>query len=144
VAVTIDFVENPARWIAAWGAILDESPTFEAAAAGWGEGFDGSLLLWVQGDDELADPPSFYVEPVDGGIRETRVVEDPGDVDAGFRLSGPYSVWRRLIQGEIHPEEAVTGGQLAFDGDLAIAMQYREAVRIMTAAASAIDTRLPD
>jgi hypothetical protein len=141
--MAIDFVETPGEWIAAWKAILDESPTFDEAAAGWGVGFDGSILLAVEGDDALADPPSFYVEPVDGSVAEARPVDASGEVEAGFRLSAPYTVWKRLIRGELGPEAAVAGGEFDFEGDLARAMQYREAMAIMTAAASVIDTEFP-
>jgi putative sterol carrier protein len=139
--VTIHFVEDAETWIEAWRTLLEESPNFEAAAAGWGVEFDGSILLSVE-DAPGVDPPSFYVEPHDGGIREARVVEGP--VEAGFALSAPLSVWQDLVRGEIAPTAAVTGGDVAFDGNPMVAMQYSEALEIMIAAASAIDTEFPE
>jgi putative sterol carrier protein len=138
--VTIHFVEDADTWIEAWRTLLEESPNFEEAAAGWGVEFDGSILLSVE--DAAVDAPSFYVEPHDGGIREARVVEGP--VEAGFALSAPLSVWKDLVRGEIAPAAAVTGGDVAFDGDPMVAMQYSEALEVMIAAASAIDTEFPD
>lgn len=138
--MTIDFLASPDRWIAAWRAILEESPTFETAAQGWGEGFDGSILLAVGPDGAAEDPPSFYVEPHDGGIETVRVLDDPEGADAGFRIAAPFRTWKRLIGGELHPEAAVSSGEFAFEGDPVLAMEYREAVTIMAAAASAIDT----
>lgn len=141
--MTIDFVESPERWLAAFQAILEESPTYGEAASGWGVDFDGSILLCVRGDANHPDPPSFYVEPVDGGVREARVVRDADAVEAAYRLSAPLEVWKRLVRGEIDPHEAVSDGRLSFEGDLATALEYREAVVIMTVAASAIDTEFP-
>jgi putative sterol carrier protein len=141
--MTIHFVDSPETWIRAWAAILDESPTFETAAAGWGEGFDGSILLSVVDDGTVADPPTFYVEPHDGGVREARVVADPSAVEAGFRLSASLETWERLVTEEIDPAMAVTGGELGFEGDPMVAMQYGDAVEIMIAAAAAIDTEFP-
>jgi putative sterol carrier protein len=139
----IHFVDSPGSWVRAWAAVLSESPTFEEAAAGWGEGFDGSILLSVVDDGTVVDPPAFYLEPHDGDVREARVVEDPGAVDAGFGLSAPLDTWKRLVRGEIDPAAAVTGGELGFEGDPMVALQYGEAVEIMVAAAAAIDTDFP-
>lgn len=142
--MAIHFVDSPETWIRAWAAVLEESPTFEEAAAGWGEEFDGSILLSVVDDGTVPDPPTFYLEPHDGGVREARVVEDPTAVEAGFGLSAPLDTWKRLVRGEIDPATAVMGDELGFEGNPMVALQYSDAVEIMVAAASAIDTEFPE
>jgi len=38
------------RWLEAYGRALDESQALDALASGWGVGFDGDVLLVIEGN----------------------------------------------------------------------------------------------
>jgi putative sterol carrier protein len=129
------------EWIAAWQDRLNDNDAYADAAAGWGVDFDGDFLFAIEPDGTYdGEPIYFFVELEDGTCHEAVSVSDPEVVDYGFALEGPYSVWKRLIQGDLDVVEAVMDGDLDAHGSKMRVLQYHEATVEMGETASNVDT----
>ncbi|PSQ18835.1 sterol carrier protein [Halobacteriales archaeon QS_8_69_26] len=140
----IDILDDPEAWITAWQEHLNDSDEYAEAGEGWGVDFEGSFLFEVTPAGALDEPMYFYVDPHDGEIREARVVDDPESVDYGFRYTGDFDSWKKLIQGEVGAIDGLMGGDFEVDGDMQKVLQYSQAATVMTGAAAEIDTEFPE
>jgi len=138
--MAIDIVEDSDEWIDEWQTKMNESEEYDDAGQGWGVDFNGSFIFEVEAEDGLEEPLYFYIDPVDGTVEEARTTDDPDGEDWGFWFSGPYSNWKKLIQGEVGAIDGLMSGAFNVDGDMQKVLQYSQASKIMTGMAAEIDT----
>lgn len=141
--MAINIVENPNEWIDEWQGKMNASEEYEEAGQDWGVGFNGSFIFEVEPDAGLETPLYFFIDPVDGTIKEARTTDSPEAEDWGFWFSGPYSNWKQLITGEVGAIDGLMSGAFNIDGDMQKILQYSQASKIMTGMAAEIDTDFP-
>ena len=89
---------------------LAASDPYRAAAASW----KGSLAFVLEPDGVagFAERRELFLDLAHGSSRAVRPAI-PGDVDsASFCLTGPATVWLRLLSGDLEPGVALMGGGL--------------------------------
>ena len=64
---------------------------------------------------------TLYFKVVDGVFTEISIREQPYP-DAEFRMSGTYSTYVKILQGETDPTTAIMRGDMQFHGNLMRAM----------------------
>src|SRR6185436_11914555 len=90
-AVTLDF--GSAAWAEALVAEINASSEYKNAAAKWGDGFNGNVLLVFDADASLPRRHALLVELAKGACQGASFTDDPQDPRAGFALRAPFSVW---------------------------------------------------
>jgi putative sterol carrier protein len=139
--MSITLPDEADQWLAAYHERLAANDDYTEAASGWGVDFDGDFVLHVRPDDVYdGDPITFFLELEDGAVHGSRVVDSPEAVDHGFSISGPYSEWKRLIQGEVGIVDGVMSGDFDAGGSKLTALQFQEALVEMGETATNIDT----
>jgi len=128
------------EWIEEWRERLNADETYEEVGAGWGVGFDGDFLFVVAADDRLPETKYYFVGLEDGKCTEVREVDDPDEVDVGFRYVGDYADWLRLNEGEIGPIDGLMSGVFDIEGDMQKVLQYSEAAVVMAETGREIET----
>lgn len=101
-----------------------------------GRGFASELAAIVLPEPPaLAEPFAIWARAVEGRVVEFRVLEDLDEVEEiepPYVARAGYSTWKRLIQGELDPIEAILHRQIQLSGDLEPIIeraQFKELVR---------------
>lgn len=137
-------IELPAEaeaWAESFRDRLNDNDAYAEAADGWGVGFDGDFVFEIEPDSIYDGEPLYlYLELRDGECLQTAVLDEPGDVAHGYALRGPYSDWKRIIQGEADIVASVMDGTLEADGSKMRALRYQNALVEMGETAARVET----
>ncbi|MDY6779610.1 MAG: SCP2 sterol-binding domain-containing protein [Halobacteria archaeon] len=138
-------------WIEEWKEKLNDNEEYAELGADWGLDFNGDFIFTIEPDvddfeddfsDDLADDGNLhYFVGLEGGkCTEVYLVEEPDDENYGFQITGPYSNWKKLCQGEIGAIDGLMSGKFELNGDMQKVMQYSDAAVTMVESATSIET----
>jgi putative sterol carrier protein len=85
-----------------------------------------------------------YVGLKDGKCTGMRLLKDPNEVQAGFRLAGPYDSWKKLAKAETDATKLVLTGKMKLQGDMSKVMRYIKATQQMGKISSQVPTLFVD
>ena len=130
-------------WAAALAEKLNVSSEYRNAAAKWGDGFNGNVLLVFEADAALATTRALFVELAKGSCRGASFVAGISHPDAGFGLRAPFSVWRDVLSRKTLAATAILTGKMQVEGDRMTLLKHTAAHRALIACAAALDTEFP-
>jgi putative sterol carrier protein len=131
-------------WAAALAAEINASSEYRNAAARWGDGFNGNVLLVFEEDARLAASQALLVELSKGACLGASFVAGVSDSRAGFGLRAPFSVWRDVLARKTLAATAILTGKMKVDGDAMTLLKHTAAHRALIACAAALDTEFPE
>ena len=99
-------------------------------------GFNATVEWVIQGAGERGDL-KFWTDIGDGKIIELM----PGEKEAQFIISGPYSLWKQIAEGEVDPLESIIDKRMSFEGDLPMLMRYMGMMDSLMETVMSIPTR---
>lgn len=128
------------EWADALERELNASSEYRNAAAKWGKGFNGNVLLALEADGAM--PRSFHllVRLAEGACRGCAFVEGPGHSEAAFVLRGAFSLWRQILENKTLAATAILTGKLKVEGDKMTLLKHTAAHRALVASCTTIDT----
>ena len=132
-----------ASWAEALRTEINRSSEYRNAAATWGDGFNGNVLLVFEPDAAMRQPRTLLVELARGTCQGASFVGDPADPRAGFALRAPFSLWRDILDRKTLAATAILTGRLKVDGDRMTLLKHTAAHRSLIACAAALDTEYP-
>ena len=130
-------------WAEALRAEINRSSEYRNAAAKWGDGFNGNVLLVFEPDAALAKRRTLLVELSKGSCQGASFVDDPEDARAGFALRGAFSVWKDILERRTMAATAMLTGKLKVVGDKMMLLKHTAAHRSLIGCAAALDTEYP-
>lgn len=130
-------------WAGALAAEINASSEYRNAAAKWGDGFNGNVLLVFDADATMVKPRSLLVELAKGTCHGAAFVEGASHPQAGFGLKAPYSVWRDVLERKTLAATAILTGKMKVEGDRMTLLKHTAAHRALVACAAALDTEFP-
>ena len=130
-------------WAAALVAGLNVSSEYRNAAAKWGDGFNGNVLLVFEADPTLGTTRALLVELSKGTCRGASFVPGVSHPAAGFGLRAPFSVWRDVLSRKTLAATAILTGKMKVEGDRMTLLKHTAAHRALVACAAALDTEFP-
>ena len=86
------------QWAAAMQDEVNCSSEYRNAAAKWGIGFNGNVLLCFEADQQLEHPVSLLVRLAGGTCEGAEFVRADSHPDAGFVLRGPFELWKSILE----------------------------------------------
>ncbi|MBM4188130.1 MAG: Fis family transcriptional regulator [Gemmatimonadetes bacterium] len=126
------------EWAKAWGAALNASPEYQAAAATW----EGSIAA-VATDD--AAPAAVFLDVWHGECRTARAATPDDVAQARFLLEAAPRAWRDLFEGRLAPVMGLMTGRIKVTrGELAALLPYTAAAKELIRLAGSIPTVYPD
>ena len=140
--MTLSF--GTAAWAAALVAEINASSEYRNAAAKWGDGFNGNVLLVFDADPTLPKTHALLVELAKGACAGASFVEGGTHPDAGFGLRAPFSVWKDVLSRKTLAATAILTGKMKVEGDRMTLLTHTAAHRALVACAAAIDTEFPN
>ena len=131
------------EWVAAWVALANRSPEFEASGSGW----EGALGLVIEADAErgVAGPVYVRLEGRDGKWIGSELGTSPALVEGTvFVLRGPYRRWKELVRQELDPTKGLLQGKLRIRGHLPDILKWTQSMAVLAELAGRIDTEFVD
>ena len=127
-------------WARALALEINGSSEYRNAAAKWGDGFNGNVLLVFDADAAMAQSRALLVKLEKGACRGASFVPGSPHPDAGFGLRAPFSVWRDVLSGKTLAATAILTGRMKVDGDRMTLLKHTAAHRALIVCAAALDT----
>jgi putative sterol carrier protein len=127
------------EWAAALAETINGSSEYRNAAAGWGSGFDGSLLLEFEPDSGLERRLGLRLDLAGGSCRSAEFVGPAAT--AAFVLRGPLSVWRAILERRMLAATAILTGKLRVEGDRMVLLKHTASSRALIHCVASVDTR---
>ena len=155
------------EWLDEYAKRLNESKDLAEAGKGWGVGWNGDFIFQLddlplekidrlpEGDiknymKEMTEKyvtgktAYAFIQLKDGKCLGARVIKDPSEVQAGFKLSGAYEYWKKLAKAETDATKLVLTGKMKLQGDMSKIMRYIKGAQIMGKIASEVPTEFLD
>jgi len=110
-------------WLDETANLLNNDPDYAEGAKDW----EGDYLYIVEPDEVQTTPIYYYVDLYHGKCRKATVLNNPTEVKAEFELSAPYSVWKKLLLGELDGNKALMTRKLKLKGNMAKIMRSTKA-----------------
>ena len=125
------------EWVRVFKDELNKNEAYAEAAERW----EGDFLFIITPDDELEKEMVFYVDLWHGKCRDAYMVPGRDAKKTGFIYEGPYSNWKKLINGEIDPIKGILMRRFKFKGSMATIMRYTKAGSELVKTASKVPTK---
>jgi len=111
------------EWISLFKEKLNGNVAYKDAAKDW----EGDFLFVITPDNGLTHEVVFYVDLWHGTCRNARLAKPKEQ--AAFVFKGPYSNWKRVIQGELDPLRGLIRGLFTIDGDSKVILDQAKAAQ---------------
>ena len=131
------------EWAEALVAEINGSSEYRNAAARWGDGFNGNVLLVFEADAAFPRTLALLVELAKGSCRTASFVAGATEPRAGFGLRAPFSVWRDVLARKTLAATAILTGRMKVEGDTMTLLKHTAAHRALVGCAAALDTEFP-
>jgi len=130
-------------WARALTDAINSSSDYRSAAARWGEGFRGDVVLVFEADETLAAECRLLIRLSGGACHGADFVAAGEPADAGFVLRAPASLWRRILARETPVVSVILTGRMKVEGDTMILLRHTAAHRALVHCATSVDTIWP-
>ena len=130
-------------WAAALVSAINSSSEYRNAAAKWGDGFNGNVLLVFEADAAFPGTLALLVELAKGSCHAASFVNGAAHPRAGFGLRAPFSVWRDVLTRKTLAATAILTGKMKVEGDTMTLLKHTAAHRALVTCAAALDTEFP-
>jgi putative sterol carrier protein len=127
-------------WAASLAAEINASSEYRNAARGWGNGFNGDVLLVFEPDDQLHASARLLLRLAEGRCDEARFLETGDSTEAGFTLRAAFSVWKEILERRTLAATAILTGRMRVEGETMTLLRYTAAHRAMMHCAALVDT----
>jgi putative sterol carrier protein len=130
-------------WADALTAEINASSEYRNAAAKWGDGFNGNVLLVFDADAAAPGAYALLVKLAKGACQGACFVAGAAHPDAGFGLRAPFSVWRDVLTRKTMAATAILTGKMKVEGDRMTLLKHTAAHRALISCAAALDSEFP-
>lgn len=127
-------------WAEALVAEINGSSEYRNAAAKWGDGFNGNVLLVFEADTAMPVSRSLLVELSKGACQGASFVEGTSSPRAGFGLRAAFSAWRDVLEKRALAATMILTGKMKVEGDKMTLLKHTAAHRALIACAAALDS----
>jgi putative sterol carrier protein len=122
--VTMAFLYPSNEWCHAWKNAINSSDVVKNEGKDWGSDFNGNWLFEITSGDGLDNTAFLFLEVKAGECIDARLIDDPGEVEAGFYCTGSYRDFKATVKGEKDLIQGVVIGTFKLKGNLMTIMKY--------------------
>ena len=130
-------------WAQAFEVEINASSEYRNAAAHWGDGFNGNVLLVFDADGSAPTAHALLVELAKGACLGASFVPGTSHPNAAFGLRAPFSVWKDVLARKTLAATAILTGKMKVEGDRMTLLKHTTAHRALVSCAAALDTEFP-
>lgn len=107
------------EWLAAFQEKLNADPKYAETARNW----EGDIAFVIEPDQTFPQTTILYMDLWHGKCRNAFVVTEDQQVSPAFTISGEYSNFARVVNGELHPIQAMATMKLKVRGNYGYIMR---------------------
>ena len=107
------------EWVRAFMEKLNHDAQYQDIARNW----EGDFFFAIEPDSSLEVPVVLYFDLWHGKCRKAYVVGENEYKKPAFVLKAPYENFRRILNGELHPMQALMTRKLHVQGNMSILMR---------------------
>lgn len=137
------FTFGTPEWAAALREELNRSSEYRNAAAKWGVGWNGNLLLVFEPGAGLAAPIALALELSGGRCARAEFVPETARGGAAFALRAPFPLWREILERKTLAATAILTGRMRVEGDKLTLLKHAGANRALIHVTASVPTRFP-
>jgi putative sterol carrier protein len=86
----------------------------------------------------------FYLDLWHGACREAYEVMDGVLPKAGFTITAPKAVWKKVILKQLDPIQGMITNQLKLKGNMVVMMKNVKSAKVLVECATCVDTAFED
>ncbi len=124
------------EWIKELEVRLNSSDTYAQAAAAW----EGDNIYVILPDDTYSGTSYFYINLQHGTASGAKELKSLDEQTALFRMTAPFSTWRKVIEGRLDPLQAMFSGKIKVIGSMAAIQRTPKATYELTKITGQIET----
>jgi putative sterol carrier protein len=128
------------EWLKAFIQEISRSQAYKEVANKW----EGDLYFIIEPEASLKDKIIVYVDLWHGECRSSALVTDEGEKTPAYRIWGPFSIWRQILEKKLDPVQAMMTGRLKVKGDMAQIMRMPRAAVELVNCVTNFETEFPD
>lgn len=129
---------------AEWAKALGEDIAKDEELVELLKDFETDFVFAYEADDKLKEPVYLYVKSSGGGLAEVAELKSVDEREAEFVVTGPYSIWKGIIKGEVDSMQAVMKGQLKLKGNMSKLLKNIKAQNALMNAMGKLETQFVD
>lgn len=127
------------EWIKAMMQDLNNSQSYKEAAKNW----EGDFYFIIEPGGTLKDTVILYMDLWHGECRNAFMLEKQDGMNPAFLLSGPVTIWKKVMTKQLDPMQAMMTGQLKLTGNMAMVMKNVRAAKELVESCTRIPTKFP-
>ena len=127
------------EWIVELSRLLNESPSYERSAKDW----EGDFVFVVEPGGGFSEFAYLFLGLRHGKSTGAALMAAPDERPAEYRISAPYTVWRRVIEGDLDPIQGMMMRKLKLEGNLMKIMRYPKAAKEIVSCCADVPTEWP-
>ena len=128
------------EWLDALKKALETSQAYKEAAKNW----EGDIYFVVEPDASYKNRHIMYLDLWHGECREAGVIADENEKSPKYRILGPFSNWRQILDKKVDPVQSMMTGKIKVKGDMAQIMKMPRAAVELVNCATAFETLFPE
>ena len=127
------------EWCEEWKKAINKSSRCAEKGKAWGVDFNGSFVFELHPSGGLQKTTYVYMDSKAGKCLDSRVINDPSEVDAGFICPGSYEEYKKVVKGETDFIEGLLRGFFTLKGDMAKMMRNAQFIRAVADSISSFE-----
>ncbi len=127
------------EWVDALKDALKKSQAYKEAAKNW----EGDLYIIVEPDAAYKNRHILYLDLWHGECREARVITDENEKSPKYRISGPFTSMKQILDKKVDPVQSMMTGKIKVKGDMAQIMKMPRAAVELVNCMTAFETVFP-
>lgn len=126
-----------------WVQIFKDKLNADAQYAEIAKKWEGDVILTIEPGESLEKQIDVYLDLWHGKCREAYIVENGLGQEAAFMLKGGYGNYLLVLNGDLHPMQALLTRKLSVRGNMGLLMRNVPTVLDFVRCAQEI-TEIPD
>jgi len=127
-------------WIKELSHQLNESEAYEKSAKDW----EGDFVFIVEPDQAYDNTAYLFLGLYHGKSPDAAMVTSEDERETEFTLHAPFSVWRRVIEGELDPIQGMMTKKMKVQGNMMKIMRYPKAAKEIVSCCALVPTDFGD
>ncbi|MHB8084503.1 MAG: SCP2 sterol-binding domain-containing protein [Dehalococcoidia bacterium] len=128
------------EWMDIYKDALNASKSYEDSARTW----EGDFYFICEKGGPVKEAMYAYVDLYHGKCRAAEMVSDPNKYKPEFVISTNYTVWKRIVMGQLDSTQALITKQSKLMGNMAKIMRYTKAANEITNITKQLPTEWPE
>ena len=129
------------EWIKAVKDEVNHSSAYAEVAQTW----EGAINFTIDDvPDSTGQPTAMWVDLWHGQCRAAKIVDPAQPISAAYTIHAPLANWKKVINKQIGPIQAMVSGQLKVKGNMVTLLKYTKAAQELVECATRVPTEFPD